>query len=113
MMRFTFEACVGRSLDDAWVLARRFETLRGDDTRTDWDRCESWIGRVIAGRLHMLWATRAHLGDLAAGPSGDACAIVERELASGLLREVSGPSLSRCIGGDPLLRQGNAVNATS
>ena len=91
MIQLRFEYCVGPSLNEAWILATRFELGQSrfgygqDPSRTEW-----WIVRVRDGEIGDSWVTRTPLRGLAAGASGDAYACAARASVSGRLGEESG-----------------------
>ena len=79
MLELKVDACVGSSLEDAFVLARRFvltDTRFG--RRPDPKRTEHWCLRVVAGAVVDAWATLTPLFGLAPLPSGGACSIAAR-----------------------------------
>ena len=87
MLHHRFEACVGRSLDDAWFLATRHDAADGP---YGYKRCEWWIGRLDRGAIGDLWGTRTPLSRLVAGPPGTAYVLAERRDVSGDTGEESG-----------------------
>ncbi|MFO0604181.1 MAG: hypothetical protein U0324_13450 [Polyangiales bacterium] len=87
MLHHRFEACVGRSLDDAWFLATRHDAADGPYSHA---RCEWWVGRLDGGAVGDLWGTRTPLSRLVAGPAGAAYVFAERRDVSGDTGEESG-----------------------
>lgn len=88
MLELKVDACVGPSLDDAHVLARRFvlaDTPFG--RRPDPKRTEHWILRVASGAIVDAWATLTPLFGLAPLAAGGACTIAARFGVSGRLFE--------------------------
>ncbi len=93
MVRHRFEACVGDGLDDAWFLAQRYEATAGIGGRgeaPDPRQTESWVGRIVDGKVDAVWGTRAPLLGLAPGREGEAYAVAWRDAASGALGEYDG-----------------------
>src|SRR5215471_6493629 len=88
-MQHEFDLCLGDSLDDAWFLARRFETRLGArGEQADPARTEHWVGRVKDGKIEHLWGTRTMLSALVGGPGG--AYTISNRYPSGGLREENG-----------------------
>lgn len=85
-LKHQFDMCVGSSLDDAWVLARRYS---GADAAPSLDRAECWVLRVRGGAIADAWGTRTPLHGLAL--RGEVpCTVAARRHVTGRLDEHAG-----------------------
>lgn len=87
MIQQRFVHCVGASLEDACLLASRFEPRRDSTDTPDADCAEAWLGRVRDGRIVDAIGSMAPVSLIGASPSGEVVALADRAVVSGRVGE--------------------------